>query len=653
MKKTFFLICFAFTIVSCHLDKLTDSTSTCLNPPTASFSIEGGGTDCKAPCTVKFINSSTNATSYKLKFGDGDSTTFTSGEISHTYNSAGVFSASLIAFGDNNCPSSSITKQVTVTSVGCPNPPMALFSIQGGGQDCKAPCSVKFINNSTNATSYLLKFGDNDSITNFISGEITHEYKTAGVFTPSLTAWGNTNCPTSIYTSPQPITVIQPGTAPIAAFTFDLSNNSGFAPCNVVFTNNSIDGLSYQWNFGDNSPVSNAINPNHTYQTPGDYVVSLNVTNNFDSVTVSKTVQIKVIKFIKTFDEDGWSEDGHFVHQTNDGNYLVCGYTLQDPSSWYLTKKMLYKRIDVFGNQIWSSNGTAIVPTTASAILSTDQGYIIAGSHYNTDNGFSVSAKPNGSTFLSNSYGEGSLESMIMTPDSNYLMVGTKSGSNGKNDLFLVKTDYNGFSLWEKNFGTSETEVGYGVCNTPDGNFIAVGVLVSSSGQDVYITKLDNYGNKLWENTIGEIDQSDEGYSIIQSGDGGYIICGYGINGGNSVDLCLFKIDEQGSLLWKKYFGGGGLEIGYSVAKTSDGGFAAVGYTYSYGNGGTDAYLVKVNNNGDLLWQKTFGGLKNDRANNIKQTLDGGLIIIGSTLSGLSGTSDIYLIKTDKDGNAQ
>ncbi len=639
-KALVFLISLSILIFSCHLDKLTDSTNDCLNPPTASFSIEGGGTDCKAPCTVKFINSSTNATSYKLKFGDGDSSTFTSGEIFHTYDSVGVFSASLIAFGDNNCPSSSITKQVTVTSVGCPNPPSALFSIQGGGPDCKAPCSVKFINNSTNATSYLLYFGDGDSTTNFTSGEITHVYDTAGVYTPYLTAWGGANCPNNTYTSAQPITVIQAGIAPIAAFTYDLSNNSGFAPCNVAFTNNSTDGLSYQWNFGDNSPTSNAINPNHFYQFPGDYIVTLKAVNDFGFDDESKTILIKIVKFDKKIDS-GKNEFGKFVSQTTDGDYLVCGYTNIN-IGW--PSNMFAKKFNSFGEEIWNYNGdlsgfneaVAIIPSNGGgsliAINSVSTNYLL---EYNPL--YIPFYHPLGESISKN------VETMITNNMSELIVVGSSYVNNNKN-LYLEKLDENGLSKWgqAKTYGSTKNEFGYGASITSDGGIIAVGESDSLGISNIYIVKTNNNGEKIWEKILGD-PNSGAAYSIIQTSDGGFVLCGIACTGETNI----LKINNSMNLIWNNCYEG---KLAKSIIETSNGDLVIVG-----DNGDSDIFMMKINGNGSTIpiWEKTKGGSGSDQVAGFISTLDGGFIIVGTTTSSISGNYDLWLIKTDKDGNAQ
>jgi len=150
-----------------------------------------------------------------------------------------------------------------------------------------------------------------------------------------------------------------------------------------------------------------------------------------------------------------------------------------------------------------------------------------------------------------------------------------------------------------------------------------------------------------------------EGYhDVRQTSDGGYIVLGEGFYWtGDFLDdfngfLCLIKTDAYGNVLWSKvYDAGDSADYGASVQQTSDGGYIVAGGTNSFGAGSYDVYLIKTDANGDILWSKVYGGMSDDRAFSIQQTIDGGYIVAGETKSFGTGGYNVYLIKADANGN--
>jgi predicted secreted protein len=148
-----------------------------------------------------------------------------------------------------------------------------------------------------------------------------------------------------------------------------------------------------------------------------------------------------------------------------------------------------------------------------------------------------------------------------------------------------------------------------------------------------------------WEKTFGG-SGDDVGLSVQQTRDGGYIIVGdttsYGAGG---KDVYLIKVDANGNMQWSRTFGGSGDDVGLSVQQTRDGGYIIVGFAESFGAGGKDVYLIKVDANGNMQWSRTFGGSGDDVGLSVQQTRDGGYIIVGDTTSYGAGREDVYLIK--------
>jgi len=213
---------------------------------------------------------------------------------------------------------------------------------------------------------------------------------------------------------------------------------------------------------------------------------------------------------------------------------------------------------------------------------------------------------------------------------------------------------------WETNFGGEGNDEGFSVQQTTDGGYI-IGGCTSSYGNgsyDVYLLKTDGSGNEQWSQTFGGIED-DRGWSIQQTTDGGYIITGvtnfWGANG--SSDVYLIKTDDNGNEQWSQTFGGTNSDAGNSVQQTIDGGYIISGRTRSYVNGSNadvDVYLIKTDGNGNELWSQTYGGTEGDYGASVQQTSDEGYIITGYTRSYGNGNGyDVYLIKTDGGGNEQ
>ncbi len=240
--------------------------------------------------------------------------------------------------------------------------------------------------------------------------------------------------------------------------------------------------------------------------------------------------------------------------------------------------------------------------------------------------------------------------SVQVTGDSGYIIAGgISSFGAGRLDVYLVKTDSDGNLMWEKTFGGIFDNSGYSVQMTGDGGYIITGYTHSSKwgGSDVYLVKTDSDGNLMWEKTFGEIDdygrsKDDYGRSVQVTGDGGYIITGntyYDMTG--DYDVYLVKADSRGNLEWSITFGGAVGDYGYSVQVTGDGGYIIAGGTASFGAGATDVYLVKTDSDGNLMWEKTFGRIGSDMGYSVQVTGDGGYIITGYT--GIGG--GVYLVR--------
>ena len=240
-------------------------------------------------------------------------------------------------------------------------------------------------------------------------------------------------------------------------------------------------------------------------------------------------------------------------------------------------------------------------------------------------------------------------KALEQTADGGYIMAGyTDSYGAGNWDVYLIKTDSAGNLLWTKTFGGPQDDKGLSMKETSDGGYIISGYSGNLDSADVLLIKTDTNGNLMWSSTYGGANR-DIGNSVVQTSDGGYAIAGYTESFATGWDAYLLKTDGTGNLLWTKVIGGANHEEILSLQSTSDGGFILTGYTESYGAGDQDIYLIKTDSTGNFLWTKTFGGTARDRAYFAAQTIDGGYIITGHTRS-FTGNYQTYLIKTDTIG---
>ena len=156
--------------------------------------------------------------------------------------------------------------------------------------------------------------------------------------------------------------------------------------------------------------------------------------------------------------------------------------------------------------------------------------------------------------------------------------------------------------------------------------------------------------SSMWSQTYGGTEK-DGALSLVQTSDGGYAMVGYTCSfGAGEDDFWLIKTDEAGNMEWNRTYGGTGSDIAISLIETSDGGYALVGYTESFGAGSDDFWFVKTDSSGNMQWNRTYGGTKGDYAFSLVETSDGGYAIAGYTFSVGAVNSDLWLVKTDEQG---
>jgi len=294
-------------------------------------------------------------------------------------------------------------------------------------------------------------------------------------------------------------------------------------------------------------------------------------------------------------------ENGYIVQQTTDGGYVIIGttesYGAGDDDIWLI-------KTDSNGDSLWTRTiGGPGDDTGFSGEQTNDGGYIITGHNHN----FGIE-EPN---------------------------------------VLLVKTNSQGDTSWTRTYGGVGEDFGRWVQQTIDGGYIIAGQ-TTNEYYNLWIIKTDAIGDTQWTRTYGR-QSIGIGYCVQQTSDSGYIFTGQSVDWSS---IWLLKINSSGDSLWTRFFEGPGWNSGYCVQQTTDGGYIIAGTTLSYSSGPNDIWLIKTDSNGDSLWTRFFGGSEYESGKSVQQTSDGGYIITGTSLSYGAGRSDIWLIKTDPNGDS-
>jgi len=375
------------------------------------------------------------------------------------------------------------------------------------------------------------------------------------------------------------------------------------------------------------------------------------------------------------------AEQARGVQQTTDGGYVVAGYTVSnngDVIGNHGVNDFWVVKLSSTGMIQWQKTLGGSNDDWAYSIQQTsDGGYILAGYTKSTD-GDVISNHGNRDFWVVKLSSLGVLQwqktlggsgwdeawSVRQTTDGGYIVAGRTTsldgdvtGNHGAFDFWVVKLDDTGALEWQKSLGGSMVDIGYSVRQTIDGGYIVTGESESNNGDasglhgsmDYWVVKLSAVGEVEWQKMLGStsLDRPNE---INPTNDGGYIVVGIaswndgdvtGNHGG--YDIWAVKLNGLGEIEWQKSLGGSKEDYAQSVQQTSDGGYIIAGSTSSIdgdvlGNdGGVDFWIVKLTPEGELQWQKTVGGIQADRALSIQQSSDGGFIVAGFTQSTNNG----------------
>jgi hypothetical protein len=341
-------------------------------------------------------------------------------------------------------------------------------------------------------------------------------------------------------------------------------------------------------------------------------------------------------------------EQGYDIQQTSDGGFIVAGQTFSFGAgagdAWLV-------RLNSNGDTLWAhtyGTGGGSYESAHSVHQTSDDGFILAGSVFagSTSNAYLVKTDANGVAEWTQTIGGFDTDnaySVLQTNDGGYIICGdTRSFHNGfGSSVWLIRTNSVGDTLWTKVYGGSSYQGGKSIKQTTDDGFIVTGSYNNGgpTSTEVWLLKTDANGDTLWTKTFGG-NNPQEGNDVLQTDDGGYLIAG----SQSWSDIWLLKTNSTGDTLWTKTYPGS-IEHGNCLSHASDNGFIVTGSDF---NG--DLLVIRTDENGDLLWSSAYDGGISDAGRAVIQVAGGGYIVCGSTDSTGGGNTDIWLIRLDSDG---
>lgn len=249
--------------------------------------------------------------------------------------------------------------------------------------------------------------------------------------------------------------------------------------------------------------------------------------------------------------------------------------------------------------------------------------------------------------------------SVVQTKDGGFFLVGITEENylSTHGDMWVVKTDKEGTMLWNKTYGGSEHDYGFSVIQTSDDGLVIAGVTFGAMSLDMWLVKISTSGTIEWSRNFGGQYYEDKAYSVIQTNDNGFLLVGTTHIPERGQDIIVIKMDSNGFQQWNRTYGGNQDDFGRSVIQTVENDFVVAGITTVRSEGdprNLDSIILRISNEGDLIWNYTFGGTSNDDAMCIIHTEDDGFLTCGSRgslpVTSLSLFRDMWLVKTDKNG---
>jgi len=376
--------------------------------------------------------------------------------------------------------------------------------------------------------------------------------------------------------------------------------------------------------------------------------------------------------FTKTYGGKGYDEANAII-RVKSGGYLIAG-----KSSSYNNSNIDLNliRIDENGKVLWNKTYGGENSECAFDVIENQRGEFIAvgssdsyGAGEDITDFWVLKVDANGQMIWNKTFGtHHSIEEahgIVETGDGNYLVVGTTiifDPEEVPSEIMVIKIDETGNKVWEKHYGGESSEEGTAICRTQEGNFTIVGSTESfGNGKwDFWLVHIDKDGKKLWDKTFGGGD-NEMANNIVATVDGGYVMTGYTYSHATaaSFDLWVVKADSKGEQIWAKSFGGLSTDEGHAVIETKKGDIVVAGYTEVWKpnkenvNTSPDVinmYVVKMDKNGNKIWEQSLGGVGNQHAFDLVESLDEGIVVAGNTDTNDEGGSECLLMKLSPAG---
>ncbi len=345
------------------------------------------------------------------------------------------------------------------------------------------------------------------------------------------------------------------------------------------------------------------------------------------------------------------------LDQTNDGDFVIAGMTESYGAG---SDDFLLLKMDSIGNidfgKAYDESGAS--DACYSIKVTNDNGFILTGGSGNDVYNLKLDAQGNIDWEQRTSYGGNEKNTdVIQDSDGGYVFVGYTDGFGaGESDNLVTKRDASGNNVWGWAIGNTGNEYGYGIVKDTDGGYAICGASNSSGagGYDLQFRKLDAGGSSLWGWNMGGTD-NDYGRDLTLSHDSGYVIVGYTNSfGAGGADLYIRKVNADETAGWGSVLGGADEDFGFSIVLTADHGFAIAGQTKSFGAGSGDVWFVKLDSIGNFEWSWAFGGVDHESGESVILGDDGCYYVAGYTRSyGVGGgTDDALFVKFAPDGSA-